>query len=57
MVFTANYQGMPCPAFIIKKGNHIDVYQKLILIKKTIVGCNKVRENVDMVALEHFFFV
>ena len=57
MVFTANYQVMACAACLIKKGKHIDVYLELILIQMDIVRKNCVCNNVEMVAVKHFFFV
>ena len=38
VVFAADHQRMASAAFIIKKGEHIDIYQKLIFVQMDIVG-------------------
>ena len=46
---------MASAAFVIKKGKHIDVHLKLILIQMDIVWRDGVRQSVKMVALKHLF--
>ena len=53
VVFTANHQRMATATFIIKKGKHIDVYLKLILVKMDIVRTYGIWKRVESVAVKH----
>ena len=55
--FAADHQKMASAAFVIKKGKHIDVHLKLILVQMNIVRRNLVRQSFEIVALEHLFLV
>ena len=57
VVFATDYQGMASATFVIKEGEHINVYLKDILVKMDIVRRDWVRKGVEMVLLEHFIGV
>ena len=57
VVLATNYQGMASAAFVIKEGEHIDVYLKQIFVEMNIVWWNWVRKGVEIVAVEHFICI
>ena len=57
VVFTADYQGMACAAFVIKEGEHINVHLELILVQMDIVEKDWVWDSIEMVTVKHLFFL
>ena len=55
--FAADHQRMASAAFINKKGEHIEIYLKLIFVQMDIVACDEVWESVEIMTLKHFVFV
>ena len=57
MGFAADHQWMASAAFVINNRKHIDVYLKLIFMQMNIVECNWVWDSIEIIAMNHFFFV